>query len=112
MRHGILRLFSPPVFARSILFDRLTRARLDRREAIRKPPRPGSAGQIAPDGKLLILAADHPARYVTNVGSDPVQMGDRLEYLARIVRVLESPLVDGIMATPDIIDELFLSISS
>ena len=101
--------FSVRRFFPEYLFDRLTRARLDRREAILQAAQARvRRDQIAPDGKLLILAADHPARYVTNVGSDPVRMGDRMEYLARIVRVLKSPLVDGIMATPDIIDELFL----
>ena len=101
--------FSARRFMPEYLFDRLSRARLTRRDAIRQAAEARVLrDEIAPDGKLLILAADHPARYVTNVGNDPVKMGDRLEYLARIVRVLASPLVDGIMATPDIIDELFL----
>jgi DhnA family fructose-bisphosphate aldolase class Ia len=52
------------------------------------------------------LAADHPARRVTNVGDSPTAMGDRLEYLGRIVRTLTLGYVDGVMATPDIIDEL------
>ncbi|HHV55367.1 MAG TPA: TIM barrel protein [Firmicutes bacterium] len=60
------------------------------------------------DGKLVILAADHPARNVTRVGDDPLAMGDRLEYLGRTVRVVASPWVDGVMATPDIIEDLFL----
>lgn len=58
------------------------------------------------DGYLTILAADHPARRVTNVGTDTTLMGDRLEYLGRIVRVMTYGEVDGIMATPDLIDEL------
>lgn len=60
------------------------------------------------DGKMVILAADHPARNVTNVGDDPVGMGDRLDYLGRIIRVLASSRIDGVMATPDIIEDLFL----
>lgn len=63
---------------------------------------------MAPKGRLVILAADHPARNVNRVGDDPLRMGDRREYLARIVRVLEHPEVDGLMATTDIIDDLFL----
>ena len=38
------------------------------------------------DGYLVILAADHPARRVTGIGDSPMAMGDRLEYLGRIVR--------------------------
>jgi len=58
------------------------------------------------DGYLVILAADHPARRVTGIGDSPMAMGDRLEYLGRIVRTLSSGYADGVMATPDIIDEL------
>ncbi len=35
-------------------------------------------------------------------------MADRLEYLGRVLRVATSPYVDGIMATPDIIEDLIL----
>ena len=62
--------------------------------------------RIAPSGKLNILAADHPARNVTKVGSDPLAMADRRDYLARIVRVRASERVDGIMATMDILEDL------
>jgi hypothetical protein len=61
---------------------------------------------LAPTGKLNILAADHPARNVTRVGADPVAMADRRDYLARIVRVLTTTRVDGIMATMDILEDL------
>lgn len=57
------------------------------------------------DGKLVILAADHPARMVTAVGQDPIRMGDRADFLGRIIRVLRSGFVDGLMGTPDIIEE-------
>lgn len=63
---------------------------------------------IAPDGKLCILAADHPARSVTRVGNQPAGMGHRLDYLGRIVRVLAASNIDGLMATSDIIDEVAL----
>ncbi len=64
--------------------------------------------QLAPDGKLVIIAADHPARFVTRVGSDPYAMGDRQQYIGRIVRSLIAPNVDGIMTTPDIMDDLLI----
>jgi DhnA family fructose-bisphosphate aldolase class Ia len=60
------------------------------------------------DGKLNILAADHPARRVTKVGDDPLKMADRHGYLARIVRVLQSDVVDGVMATMDILEDLLI----
>jgi hypothetical protein len=61
---------------------------------------------LAPSGKLNILAADHPARNVTKVGDQPLAMADRRDYLARILRVLTSRRVDGIMATMDILEDL------
>jgi DhnA family fructose-bisphosphate aldolase class Ia len=64
--------------------------------------------QLTTDGKLTILAADHPARRVTNVGDDPVAMGDRYEYLGRILRVITGDQFDGVMAPTDVIEELFI----
>ncbi|MEK6320859.1 MAG: hypothetical protein AABN33_04155 [Acidobacteriota bacterium] len=60
------------------------------------------------DGKLNILAADHPARRVTGVGGNPLGMANRHDYLARIVRVLMGGAVDGVMATMDIIEDLLI----
>jgi DhnA family fructose-bisphosphate aldolase class Ia len=62
--------------------------------------------RLVPDGKLNILAADHPARRVTKVGDDALAMADRRDYLARILRVLMSDQVDGLMATMDILEDL------
>ena len=58
------------------------------------------------DGKLVILAADHPARMVVDVSGEDGQMGSRRDYLARILRVLQGSNVDGLMGTPDILEEL------
>ncbi|MHA1368723.1 MAG: Cgl0159 family (beta/alpha)8-fold protein, partial [Promethearchaeota archaeon] len=44
----------------------------------------------------------------TQVGDDPYLMGDRQQYLGRILRALLAPHVDGIMTTPDIMDDLFI----
>ncbi|MBN2583825.1 MAG: aldolase [Planctomycetes bacterium] len=62
--------------------------------------------RLSEDGRLVILAADHPARSVPGVGPDPIGMANRADYLARIVRVLEASPVDGLMATTDIIDDV------
>ena len=63
---------------------------------------------LAPDGRLNILAADHPARRVTGVGDNPLRMADRRGYLARIVRVLQCDTVDGVMATLDVLEDLLI----
>jgi uncharacterized protein len=60
------------------------------------------------DGRLNILAADHPARRVTKVGDDPIRMANRHGYLARIVRVMQSDVVDGVMATMDVLEDLLV----
>jgi len=62
--------------------------------------------RLAPQGKLNILAADHPARRVTKVGDDALGMTGRHDYLARVVRVLLSNSVDGVMATMDMLEDL------
>lgn len=59
-------------------------------------------------GKLNIIAADHPARRVTRVGDNPLRMANRREYMARVLRVMMSDSVDGILATMDIIEDLLL----
>src|SRR6266850_1237532 len=63
---------------------------------------------LTTDGRLNILAADHPARRVTSVADDPLRMADRHGYLARIVRVLQSDVVDGVMATMDVLEDLLI----
>lgn len=64
--------------------------------------------ELAPDGRLCVLACDHPARFVTQALGDPVAMADRRDYLTRILRVLSHEQIDGVMATPDIIDDLLI----
>ncbi len=64
--------------------------------------------QLTLDGRLNILAADHPARRVLAVGGDRLGMADRHDYLARILRVLRLDAVDGIMATMDILEDLLV----
>lgn len=60
------------------------------------------------DGKLMILACDHPARGSLSVGSEPMAMADREELLNRLADGLTTPGVDGLLATPDLIDDLVL----
>lgn len=59
-------------------------------------------------GTLFLLAADHPARGIVKVGDDPTAMADRGDFLERIMTALERPGVDGLMASPDLVDDLAL----
>ncbi len=64
--------------------------------------------QLTKNGRLSILAADHPGRRATRVGNDPLRMADRRDLLARIVRILAANAADGLLATMDIIEELLI----
>lgn len=61
---------------------------------------------IQGDGRLFIVAADHPARGAVAVGDDPTAMANRYELLERMALALSRPGVDGVLGTPDIIDDL------
>src|ERR1700716_2059008 len=63
---------------------------------------------LGDDSKLLILAMDHPARGALGVGSDALAMPDRYDLLSRLVEALQVPGVDGILGTPDILEDLLL----
>jgi DhnA family fructose-bisphosphate aldolase class Ia len=58
------------------------------------------------DGRLFIVAADHPARGALAVGKNPSAMANRYELLDRLAVALNRPGVDGVLGTPDIIDDL------
>ncbi|MBW8797314.1 MAG: deoxyribose-phosphate aldolase [Streptomyces sp.] len=60
------------------------------------------------DGKLMIVAADHPARGALGVGGDRLAMANRAELLERLCLALSRPGVDGVLATADILDDLLL----
>ena len=63
---------------------------------------------IRGDGRLFIVAADHPARGALGVGSNPTAMADRYVLLERLATALSRPGVDGVLGTPDIIEDLAL----
>lgn len=60
------------------------------------------------DGRLFIVAADHPARGALGVRDDAMAMASRYELLDRLVLALSRPGVDGVLGTPDIIEDLAL----
>jgi DhnA family fructose-bisphosphate aldolase class Ia len=91
------------------LFDAITNMRIERKEVVseeikarvRRP-------HLTTNGKLTILAADHPGRMVIHYVDNPIFMGDRRKYLGHVLRVLLGSDFDGVMGTPDILEELFI----
>lgn len=63
---------------------------------------------VPPDGRLFLVAADHPARGSLAALGQPMAMADRGELLDRLVTALARPGVDGILATADLCEDLLL----
>ncbi|MCP3911720.1 MAG: aldolase [Actinomycetia bacterium] len=60
------------------------------------------------DGRLFLLAADHTARGMTGIAGAPFVMADRRDQLERLLIGLADPRVDGLLGSPDILEELLL----
>ncbi|HLJ58345.1 MAG TPA: hypothetical protein VKZ50_01275 [bacterium] len=106
---GAGRGFDPAAFLPRAWYEALIDLRLrDPEAALAEAEARTRRAVPAPTGRLLVLAADHPARMVTRAGADPVAMGDRWMLLSRVLRVLTAPGVDGLMATPDVAEEILL----
>jgi hypothetical protein len=73
-----------------------------------------AAGRRMPEGlsgstgRLMLVAADHPARGALRAGSDGLAMADRGRLLERLTTALSRPGVDGVLGTADVIDDLLL----
>jgi hypothetical protein len=63
---------------------------------------------LGSDGRLLIVAADHPARGALGVRDQPMAMASRPELLDRLATAVSRPGVDGVLGTADILDDLLL----
>jgi hypothetical protein len=63
---------------------------------------------FGPDGRLMIVACDHPARGALAAGGRPTAMADRHDLLERLATALSRPGVDGLLATADIAEDLLL----
>ncbi len=96
--------FTEPMFA-EINRLRVEQPELIAKELAARKRRP----KLTKDGYLVILAADHPARLATGIPGDPAGLGNRLDFLGRIVRVLAVSNIDGVMATADVIEDLVLA---
>jgi DhnA family fructose-bisphosphate aldolase class Ia len=85
-------------------------ARTRRPEAIAE----AAAGRVRPSslfnehGRLMMIAADHPARGALRAGDRALAMADRVELLDRLCLALSRPSVNGVLGTPDILEDLLL----
>lgn len=87
----------------------LTRVRAERPQAVyeaaaRRVRRP----LLGERGRLLIVAADHPARGALRIRDRELAMADRGELLDRLLTALSRPGVDGVLGTPDVLEDLLL----
>jgi DhnA family fructose-bisphosphate aldolase class Ia len=60
------------------------------------------------DGRLMLVAADHPARGALSAQGRPEAMFNRTEMLDRLQTALARPGVDGLLATADVAEDLLL----
>src|SRR5438477_10917183 len=91
------------------LFDQITEIRIHHPEVIeREARRRRTRKWLTIDGKLVLVAVDHPGRGVTQIRSEQLAMADRYQLLARVRRLLEDPDLDGIVGTSDVIEELLI----
>ncbi|MCD2188964.1 class I fructose-bisphosphate aldolase [Actinomycetospora soli] len=60
------------------------------------------------DGRLMLVAADHPARGALSVRGNPDAMESRPELIERLVTALARPGVDGVLGTADVLEDLLL----
>ena len=67
------------------------------------------ADLVGDSGRLMLIAADHPARGALRVGEDPLAMANRADLLRRLQIALDRPGVDGFLGTPDLVEDLLLA---
>ena len=92
------------------MLDALIRTRIRHPEAIaeaaaarRRPVAP-----VDEDGRVFVVAADHPARGSLGAGRRADAMADRGDLLERLCLALSRPGVTGVLGTPDILEDLLL----
>ena len=67
-----------------------------------------AATLVGADGRLVIIAADHPARGSLGAGGERLAMADRGDLLERLCAALRRPGVAGVLGTADILEDLLL----
>ena len=65
-------------------------------------------GLLSAAGTIFLVAADHGARGMLGTGGDLMAMADRRSLLERLVTALADPSVDGVLGSPDVVEELLL----
>lgn len=101
--------FRPEQLLPRTVVAQITEARVrDPRRVARAAAHRKRRPSLTRDGRLQLLAADHPARGVLAIPGAPQGMGDRGAFLGRIARALQAPSLDGVMATMDIIEDLLI----
>jgi len=75
-------------------------------EAAAARRRPGAL--LDEGARMLIVAADHPARGALGAGPRTDAMADRGDLLDRLCLALSRPGVTGVLGTPDIVEDLLL----
>src|ERR1700719_1320998 len=96
-----------------MLTDRLAEiihTRIHRPEAIAEAAarRARPASLVGPEGRLVLVAADHPARGALRAGSEQLAMADRARLLERLCVALSRPDVHGVLGTADVLEDLLL----
>ena len=90
-------------------YERLTEIRATDPGAIKRAADARTKAPLVPaDGRLMIIACDHPARGANGVGDRPLAMANRTDLLDRLQTALSRPGVDGLLGSPDIIEDLLL----
>ncbi|WP_219463363.1 Cgl0159 family (beta/alpha)8-fold protein [Nonomuraea rhizosphaerae] len=94
---------------RAARYEHLTRIRASRPEEIpAAAARRQRRGLPAEGERLLIIAADHTARGALGVRDRPLAMASRADLLDRLRTALARPGVDGVLASPDVLEDLLL----
>jgi hypothetical protein len=85
-----------------------TRARRPEAIAEAAAARRRPAAPVDEHGRVFVIAADHTARGILGAGRRSDAMVDRGDLLDRICLALSRPGVTGVMASPDILEDLLL----
>jgi hypothetical protein len=89
----------------------ITRRRIADADAIRAAwgARRRAPREVLTRGRILLVAADHPARGALGVRDTPMAMASRPDLLQRLAIAVTRPGVDGVLATPDVLEDLLLA---
>jgi DhnA family fructose-bisphosphate aldolase class Ia len=94
----------PEISIAELARTRATRPEAIAEAALRRRRRP----LLGERGRLMVIAADHPARGSLGVGDNPLAMANRPDLLERLCVALRRPGVDGVLGTPDVLEDLLL----